>query len=302
LQDWNDLRLVLSVARAGSLQGAALSLGIDHSTAYRRLQALEAGLGLRLFERRAGDYRPTEAGERMAGAAERIEAETLALDRAITGRDSSLSGSLRVTCSETLARRLLTDVVARFRAAHPGIHLALIIDNRQLDLSRREADVALRATRPREPELFGRKLADIAWTIYAGGGYLARRAAPNTLADLASHDLIGWTEGADTAAAAWLAAAIPESAVIYRSNSLLHQLDAAKAGVGLAVLPCYLAEAEPSLTRLMPPIPALARELWIVTHADLRNTARVRVFFDLVIEALVRQPLFAAPATALGAA
>ena len=146
MQDWNDLRLVLSVARAGSLQGAARSLSIDHSTAYRRLQTLEAGLGLRLFERRGGTYRPTEAGERMAVAAERMEAETLALDRAITGHDASLSGSLRVTCSETLARRLLTDVVAGFRARHPGIRLALIIDNRQLDLSRREADVALRAT------------------------------------------------------------------------------------------------------------------------------------------------------------
>ena len=300
MQDWNDLRLVLSVARAGSLQGAARSLSIDHSTAYRRLQTLEAGLGLRLFERRGGTYRPTEAGERMAVAAERMEAETLALDRAITGHDASLSGSLRVTCSETLARRLLTDVVAGFRARHPGIRLALIIDNRQLELSRREADVALRATRPAELDLFGRKLADIAWTIYGSGDYLARRGVPAAPADLATHDLIGWAEGADTAAAAWLAAAIPESAVVYRSSSLLHQFDAAKAGIGLAVLPCYLAEGEPGLARLMPPIPALARELWLVTHADLRDTARVRAFFDMVVATLARHPLFAAP-TAAGA-
>lgn len=291
LDDWNDLRLVLSVARTGSLRGAAQALGINHSTAYRRLLALESGLGQRLFERLAGAYRATEAGERVAGAAERVEAETLALDRALTGRDALLSGRLRITASETIAHRVLPELLAEFRARHPGIRLELLIDNRQLDLSRREADIALRATRPTAPDLFGRKLADIAWTIYGAATYLAQHGAG--VGDLARHDVIGWDPDADVAAAAWLAAAIPESAIVYRSSSLLHQLNAAKAGIGLAVLPCYLADAEPALQRLMPPIPELTRELWLITHSDLRTTARVRAFFDHVGQALQRRPIFA---------
>ena len=292
LDDWNDLRLVLGVARSGSLRGAAHTLGIDHSTAYRRLQALEAGLGQRLFHRSAGRYSATEAGERLAVAAERIEAETLALDREITGRDARLSGNLRITASETLAYRILTGLLAEFRARHPGINLELIVDNRQLDLSRREADIALRATRPKEADLFGRKLADIAWTVYGCHQYLTRRGAPTAIAELAQHDMIGWDESTDVTAGSWLAAAIPESAIVYRTSSLINQLVAAKAGIGLAVLPCYLADAEPELTRLLAPIPALTRELWLITHQDLRRTARVRAFFELLGETLQRGPLF----------
>jgi DNA-binding transcriptional LysR family regulator len=295
LEDWNDLRLVLNVARTGSLRGAAAALRINHSTAYRRLQALESGLGQRLFERFSGTYRTTETGERLAVAAERIEAETLALDRTLTGRDPRLSGRLRITASETVAHRVLPELLAEFRTRHPGIRLELLVDNRQLDLSRREADIALRATRPAAPDLFGRKLADIAWTIYGTASYLAQRGSGTASSDLAQHDFIGWDDSADVAAAAWLAAAIPESAVIYRSSSLLHQLNAAKAGIGLAVLPCYLADAEPDLRRVLPPIPALTRELWLITHEDLRTTARVRAFFDLVGDALQRRPIFALP-------
>lgn len=292
MDDWNDLRLVLCVARAGSLKAAAQLLRLDPSTVYRRLQALEARLGQELFARHAGSYRPTEDGARLAATAERVEAETLALDRAMTGRDGLLSGRLRITASETVAYRLLPELLAEFRLRHPGIRLELLVDNRPLDLARREADIAFRATRPDEPDLFGRKLADIAWTVYAGEAYLARRGAPAAIADFAAHDVIGWDDGAPVTAAQWLAATIPESAIVYRSSSLIDQLNAAKAGIGLAVLPCYLADAEPLLSRLLPPIPALQRELWLVTHEDLRGTARVRAFFDLLGEALQRRPFF----------
>jgi DNA-binding transcriptional LysR family regulator len=291
MQDWNDLRLVLSVARAGSLKGAAAALRLDHSTIYRRLLGLEATLGQRLFERRGGSYRPTETGARLALAAERIEAETLALDREITGDDQRLAGRLVVTASETLAYRVLPDLLARFRERHPGIRLELVIDNRQLDLARREADVALRSTRPAEPDLFGRKLADILWSVYGAERYLAGRCAPDSIAALGAHDFIGWDEGADVNAAAWLGAAIPESAVVYRSSSLVNQLSAAQVGIGLAVLPCYLADAEEGLRRLLPPIPALTRELWLITHVDLRHTARVRAFFQHVGDALEQRPI-----------
>jgi molybdate transport repressor ModE-like protein len=290
LDDWNELRLVLAVSRAGSLTGAAKALGVDHSTAFRRLQALEGRLGLPLFERLPGGvYEPTGAGSRLAASAERIEDEVHAAARDVAGRDRRLSGRLRVTSSETLAYRLLTEQVARFRRAHPGIVVELAIDNRVLNLSRREADVALRPARPREGDLWGRKLAEVAWTAYGAAHYLAEVPPLASATDLSAHPLIGWEEGtAGIKAAEWLAEVAPNAAFVYRTNSVVNQLVAARAGIGLAVLPCYLGDPEPGLVRALPggPVPALERELWIVTHQDLRRTARVRAFFDVVAEGL----------------
>jgi DNA-binding transcriptional LysR family regulator len=285
MDDWNDLQFVLAVARSGALTTAAKTLGIDHSTAFRRLNALETRLGVRLFERLpGGSYALSPNGERMATAAERMEEEALAVSRDLTGSDLRLSGRLRVTSSETLAYRLLTGYIAAFRKVHPGIVVELAIDNRVLSLSHREADVALRPVRPKERELWGRKLADVAWAIYAARDFSG--ALTNGLRnpkDIQEYPLVGWDEAATgIAAAAWLSR-IPASTFAFRSNSLVNQLVAAKAGMGLAILPCYLADPEPELIRLLPePIPELAGELWIVTHADLRRTARIRAFFDLV--------------------
>lgn len=297
MTDWNDPRFVLAVARGGTLTAAAKLLGIDHSTAFRRLNGLEERLGVRLFERLPGGvYQPTASGERMADAAERIEDEVMALDRDLTGRDHRLSGRLRVTSSETLAYRLLTGHIAAFRREHPGIVIELAIDNRVLDLSRREADIALRPLRPKEGDLWGRKLADVAWAIYAARSYEdAAEGRISAFTDLADHPIIGWDEAASAIAPAdWLARTVPAQAIVYRTNSLVNQLVAVKAAVGLALLPCYLGDPEPDLVRAMPQLlPPLTGEIWIVTHADLKGTARVRAFFDVVGNGLAKErPLF----------
>jgi DNA-binding transcriptional LysR family regulator len=290
MEDWNELRLVLAVQRGGRLTAAAVALGIDHSTAFRRLKALEERLGVRLFERLpGGSYAPTPSGERMAAAAERMEDEALATSRDLAGRDHRLSGRLRVTCSETLAYQLLTKQIAAFRKAHPGITVELAIDNRVLSLSRREADIALRPVRPKEPELWGRKLAVVAWAVYACRGHAGAfvndvRQPKNFHKHMCEHPLIGWDETSiGIAAAAWLTRTAPDGAFTFRTNSLVNQLMAAKAGIGLAVMPCYLGDPDPDLVRFLPqPISELTGELWIVTHNDLKRTARVRAFFDLV--------------------
>ena len=286
MKDWNEPRLVLAVMRAGNLTVAAKSLAIDHSTAFRRLNALEAKLGVRLFERLPGGaYQATSAGERMAAGAERMEDEALALERDVAGLDHRLSGRLRVTTAETLAHRLLIPHLAAFRKAHPGIVMEFAIDNRILSLSRREADVALRPIRPAEVDLWGRKIADVAWAIYGARAYLeAAGPSLSTTRDLGRHPVIGWDEtAARFGAAAWLERTAPASAIVYRTASLMNQLAAAKAGIGLAALPCYLGDPESDLARaLRDPIPALAGELWIVTHSDLKAIARVRAFFELV--------------------
>jgi DNA-binding transcriptional LysR family regulator len=287
--DWNALRLVLAVARAGGLIGAARALGVDHSTVFRRLQAIEAWLGHPLFERLPGGaYEPTPVGRRMAAAAERMEDEALALARDIAGSDHRLTGRLRVTSSETLAHRILTPHLAAFRRAHPGIAVELTLDNRVLSLTRREADVALRPLRPKEGDLWGRKLADVAWTVYGARGYVETRGVLVSAVDLKAHPLIGWEESAaGIKSAEWLHAVAPEPAFVYRTSSLVNQLQAAKAGIGLAVLPCYLGDLEPEVARALPePVPELARELWIVTHTDLKRTARVQAFFEVVGDGL----------------
>jgi DNA-binding transcriptional LysR family regulator len=262
-------------------------LRVNHSTVFRRLNAAEADLGVQLFERLPTGYQPTEAGSRLIGAAERIEAETLAVERELTGRDTRLSGRVRVTCSETLAYRLLTAELARFAELHPGIAVELVIDDRQLDLSRREADVALRATRPVQRELFGRKLATMAWAVYGSLDHLDRHGVPGNVAALAQHRIVGWGETAlPVRAAEWLAETVPVEAVVYRTSSLINQLMAVRAGIGLAALPCYLADPEPGLRRALGPLPDLARELWLITHEDLKATARIRAFMEVVGEGL----------------
>ena len=292
MEDWNEIRLVLAIQRGGGLTAASTTLGIDHSTAFRRLKALEAQLGVRLFERLPGGvYQPTEAGARIAAGAERMEDEFLALGRDVVGGDHRLSGRLRVTSSETLAYSQLTAHLAAFRRAHPGIVVELSIDNRVLSLSRREADIALRPVRPKEGDLWGRKLAGVAWALYAAPAYVEAHGGVPKSGKLDGHALIGWDEAASgIRAAEWLAQSAVPSAVVYRTNSLVNQLIAARAGVGLAVLPCYLGDDDPGVVRAAArPLAELEGELWIVTHGDLRKTARVRAFFDLVGAALANQ-------------
>jgi DNA-binding transcriptional LysR family regulator len=280
---WDDLRIVLAIARSSNLFAAAGALGVNHSTVFRRLNALERELGSKLFERLTSGYRPTESGARLIDTAERMEAQALTLDRELTGRDTRLAGKLRVTCSETLAFRGITEDIAHFRKANPGIAIELAVDNRTYDLSRREADVAFRAMRPKEGDLFGRKLIDVRWGIYASADYLAQRKPPRRLKDLAHHDLIGWAElSHPTKAASFIAGHVPPAQIGFRSSSLVNQMLAAKHGMGLAVLPCYLGDPENGLKAVIGPLKELVTELWIVTHASLKDTARVRAFMDAV--------------------
>lgn len=284
---WDDLRFVLAIARNGNLRAAAAALGVNHSTMFRRLNAAEEMLGSKLFERLAIGYRPTDSGQRLIEAAERMETEALALDRELTGRDARLTGNLRVTASETLAFGVLAGEIARFRAIHPGIQVELLVDNRVVDLSRREAEVALRATRPTQGDLFGRKLADIRWCLYGAEGYLAGRAPPRRLADLAKHQVIGWGEAMQpTKASAWIAEHIPLTAIGYRTSSPVNQLMAARAGMGLALLPCYLGDGDTTLIRVLSPLSDLRTELWLVTHRSLKDTARIRGFMSVVGDSL----------------
>ena len=285
--DANDLSLVLALSRERTLALAAEKLGVDLSTVFRRLNALESRLQVRLFDRSTRGYQLTPAGELAASAAERVETEILALDREITGRDQQLSGVVRVTASETFSYAVLPPLFAQFHALHPRIRVVLSIDNRVMDLSRREADVALRVRRPVDPDLFGRKLTDVAWAFFG-----AREGAVNLRREGGSynfgkHTLIGWDEPSRIIAAEWIAANVPPERIAFRSNSLVNRLMAVGAGLGIALLPCYLGDRDERVRRVSGVLPDLSSELWIVTHQDLKNTARIRAFLSVIGDAVV---------------
>lgn len=287
---WDDLRFVLAIGRSGNLAAAAAALSVNHSTMFRRLNALEAAIGSKLFERLASGYRPTEAGQRLIEAAERMEAEALALDRDLTGRDTRLSGQLRVTCSETLGLKGLTPLIRAFRDKHPGIVVELSVDNRQVDMARREADVAIRATRPAEGDLFGRKIADIRWSFFAARDYLKRHGTPKHLSDFSGHDLIGWADPApQTKAGAWLSRHATHATIGFRANGFVSQYVAARAGLGIALLPVYLAAEDDDVVPVLGRLTDLVTEMWIVTHRSLKDTARVRSFMDDVGDGVKRE-------------
>jgi DNA-binding transcriptional LysR family regulator len=287
MQSWDDLQTFLAILRAGSLQGAARTLGVNHSTIFRRLNTFEARLGVRLFDRLPGGYGPTPAGEDLRAAAERVEQEVQGIERRLLGRDVRLSGSLRVTTTDTLAQGLLAPHLAAFHERYPGIELELVTGNAFFSLSRREADIALRPGRQPDDLMVGRRVGTIAVAVYGARGYLERHAPPRAADELGRHALIsGDASLGHLPAVRWLAAVAPSAAVVLRCNSWLSQLALAKAGLGLAALPSFLAEPEPALVRVLGPAPALASELWLLTHPELRRSARVRAFMDSLARSL----------------
>lgn len=284
-----DLQTLLAIARQGTLAGAARHLGVNHSTVFRRLAAIEARLETRLFERQGGSYVTTAAGEDLLRTAERVEAEVEALERRLSGQDLRLTGSLRLTAPDDIAEAVVMPLLAEFRRQYPDITVELAIDNRMLNLTRREADIALRPTR-RPPEILaGRRIGALASAVYGAAG-----TAPDAVEDPGTR-WVAWEEGGGPPTAArWLADRVDRHAIGYRSNSMLNQAAAVRCGLGLAVLPCFLGDSDAELRRLGDPLTELDTELWLLTHPDLQRTARIRALLDLLYDALrARRSLFA---------
>ena len=279
---WDDLKVFLEVARAGSLSGAAKALGVNHSTVFRRINTFEAQLGVRLFERLASGYALTIAGEEMQASALRVEREIERVDLRITGQDLKLEGTLVVTTTDTVAENLLGPHLAAFNHAYPGIALELVLDNQHVNLSKRQADVAVRPTLNPPETLVGRRLANLAFAPYATKSYMKRRSL-----ELASLDWLA-VDGslAHLAADKWFRTTLPDAHVALRSNSLLGLLHSCAAGMGAAILPCFMADPRKGLMRIAPPIEAAASAIWLLTHEDLRHTGRVRAFMDFMAASL----------------
>lgn len=276
---WDDFRYVRAIADKRSLAAAAGVLGVNHSTVFRRLGQIEQQLGSRLFERNRSGYELTPCGEEMVKLAERMADEIIGFERTVTGHDLRPSGELRVTTNDTLLVHLLTDVLAAFRIAYPNILIDVLVANEALNLTRRDADVALRATDRPPDVLIGRRLCGIAWAIFGHAGDANPSFDPTR--EAGKFAWVGLGDNlAPLKAAKWLRDRAGDEQIVYRVNSVLGLAEAAAAGIGLVVLPCFIGTALPRLVRLSPPITEIETGLWILTHTDLRQTARVRAFMD----------------------
>lgn len=281
--NWDDLKIFLAVAREGAARAAASKLGIHHSTITRRIEAFESGQNTRLFDRLPSGYALTAAGEELLQAVIRIEDEINGLERHILGQDVRLQGNIRVTMPEHLAVHLLMPDLVHFMENYPDVNLQLLISYGMFSLSRREADVAIRVTDNPPEYLVGRKVIRYHCATYATRDYLATHDLPAKQAHW-----IGWD--ALTAYPDWVRQSeFPQIPIRGRINHVLAQLAAAKAGLGLSRLPCFLGDPEPALQRVPPGESAPCKDVWILTHKDLVSTVRIQTFMDIIAEAFRRK-------------
>ena len=275
--NWDDFRLIQAIADTRSLGGAADRLGLNHSTVFRRLGALEDQLGLQLFERARVGYTPTPSGMEMVSLSRRMADDVLEFERKIAGSDLKPSGELRLATNDSMVAYLLAPILAGFRAAFPDIRLDVVVGNQALNLSRRDADIALRATDAPPDTLVGRRLASIAWGVYAAPEILARYGSP----DHPEAPWIGYGEPlANVPAVRALNEKVGADRIVYRTSTVVGQVEGAAAGLGFAAIPCFVADQHPGVRRCGPADIEGGRGLWLLTHADLRHSARVRAFMD----------------------
>ena len=285
---WDDFRLIRAIAEKRALPAAAVALGLNHSTVFRRLGQIEEALGLKLFERHRSGYVTTPAGDEMAELAERVDQDITAFARRLAGQEIKPAGELRVTTNDTLLVDLLTPLLAGFLGRCPEIRLDIVLSNQALNLSRRDADVAIRATDNPPESLIGRRAGRLAWALYgrSGDAELRQAALEGALWERA------WVSLGDQftslKAVRYLQKHVAPERVVYRVNTVLGLAEAVEAGIGIGFLPCFIADRRPGLVRLSDPDPELAADLWLLTHPDLRHSPRVRVFLDYMAGELTR--------------
>ncbi len=283
--DWDDLRFFLALARHGSLSAAAKVLHVAQSTVGRRLTSLEASLGVRLLNRTPDGYVPTLAGQDVREQAERLEAQTLSLQRSVGGRDTRLAGLVRVTCAETVAAHILAPCFAALHIRHPDIMIELIPNPRELSLSMREADISVRLKRSDQHDLVVRSIGTIAFGLYASPEYLARYGAPDFAEGCPGHSLITQLEDIqDATQTGWLTDLAPGARVAMQTSSHEAAVSAAVHGGGLACLARFRADHEAGLARLHVPSPIPSAGIWLLVHRDNRQTPRIRAALTHITE------------------
>ncbi len=274
--DWDNLKFFLALAETGSLSRAAEKLRVDHSTVARRIDMLEQELGLRLVERLSRSYRLTAEGERVRDRAKEIETGIADIARFAQSVDRSPQRVVRVSGPPTFVSRFLAPRLLPLQGEHPGLRIELVGEARQTSLSRGETDLALRLVRPVEKGVVARRLAVVAYGLYGSRDYVARCGED-------AQDFVGYDDSLDhLPQQRWLKMLAGDRRLALRSNDLVNLLTAARAGLGLAVLPCLMARGEPDLVSVPTRLPPLTRELWLLFHRDIGRAPAVRTVIDRI--------------------
>ena len=277
--NWDDLRFFLALSREGSVSGAGRVLSVKHTTVARRIAALEEQMGSRLFDRLPSGYVMTQVAENLFPHALAMEELARAADREVFGMDTQLSGSLRLAASYDVLTRLITPKLSQFTDQYPGIEIELLSSTSLVDLASRQADIALRLS-PKPPEyLIGREIVPLKHGVYASTKYLRKKRG--------TESLILWEPDRDTPE--WVSDHFPSGRVVARVSEIMTMLDAVKNHLGIARMPCYVADGEPSLRRIDVPLSPSKWGVWVLSHVDLRSTARVRVCREFLIDVIEQQ-------------
>lgn len=298
--DWDDVRVLLALVRARTLSGAAIQLGVNPSTVGRRLDALEDALGTRLFDRTPDGVTPTVASGQLLEHAEKLERAAHAMSGVAQGFETRAEGAVRITAPPGVAEYFLAPALLHLLGRYPDIRVELDASVRNLDLTRREADLALRAVRPESGDLVAMKIADEQDRLFASPGYAEELG---TLRGLGDARWIGWERDlAYLPSARWLNERVPEAKVVLRTNSIGAQLGAAEAGLGVVVLPdsygkrraLTAVRLSPALRASLPPTPR--QSLWLIGHRAARKIPRIAAVWDTILDVLGVRPLRGAAA------
>ncbi len=291
--DWNDLRFFLELARQGRLAAAAQRLKVDHTTVSRRIRTLEAALDTKLFARSQDGFVLTDAGQRLLSHAEQMEAGASSISESMGGPGTSLSGVIRVASMEAFASLYLTAHLAEFRQRHPGIMVELVTAAYWVNLTKREADLLISFARPNGHRLISRKVGEFELRLYASPDYLARHGIPQKIDDLSQHTFVNYIDDLVLVdQVRWLDDLITNTQTSFRSTSLIAQYNAAIAGLGIAILPSFVAARDPRLVPLLVGQASVKRDFWLSSHADLEHVARIRATARFITEVIEKNQDF----------
>jgi len=285
--DWRALQDVVTVAETGSLSAAARRLNVSQPTVGRRIEQLEEQLGAMLFTRTARGLTLTKVGEGILHHAKQMEEDALAIERVATGANQELQGNVRVSLIEDLGIQWLPQKLSEFHAQFPHLSIEINIDNRNVDLLRREADIAIRLARPEQADLICRKVGMLYFGLYASQSYLDEHGIPDRRTELKDHYHVGFDEEmGKSSQIKRLESLFNRGNIRHRSNSHMGIMEATRAGLGCGAFCCFIADLYPDLQRVLNKEINYAREIWLVTHAEINSSARIRAVFDFLGKSL----------------
>lgn len=291
LLNWNDFRFFVVVAQSGSLARAAETLGVNHSTVFRRLNSLEEALDAKLFNRLNDGYQLSEAGLDILRYVEDMSDRVNDIRRLLDSQNEGMVGPINLTAPHNLAYRFIPSYIKDFQKLYPGVSVNLLVTNSDCNLSRREADLAIRASPAPPDNLVGQKLFSLKWGAYAGPSYIAEYGRPQGIDELGNHRIISaHIDLVFLPAFQWVQSNIAAGNVVARCNDLVSMSALAVAGVGIALLPDD--QAKPELERLFTIDFGRASDIWVLIHPDMRGCRRLKEFKDYLIERFRNDPVF----------